>query len=389
MTMVPLGEAFVRITNGKNVRQGEIDGGIPVTRIETISSGVINPEKCGYAALDSPGNEKWMLNVGDILMSHINSPQHVGKCAMYTAGLPEMIHGMNLLRLVPDPARLNSSYALHQLRSTEFRSQLRRFINQAVNQASVSVTNLKSLAFRLPPLDEQRRIAAILDKTDELRDKRREALAHLDATVRSIFIDMFGSPERNAKDFEQVPLESIGTWRSGGTPDRKNRAYFQGNLPWYTSGELEHKFLGQSVAQITEAALAHSSAKEIPVGSLLLGMYDTAALKSGISTIPSSCNQAIAYGVLDPSVAHTEYVYHCIQIGKEHYRRLQRGVRQKNLNLSMVRGIRIPLPPLTHQIQFAARVAAVERLKEHHRTQLAHLDSLFASLQHRAFKGEL
>jgi len=74
---------------------------------------------------------------------------------------------------------------------------------------------------------------------------------------------------------------------------------------------------------------------------------------------------------------------------REDFRRLQRGVRQKNLNLSMVREIRIPAPTLALQQTFATRIQAIEALKATHRAALAELDALFASLQQRAFAGAL
>lgn len=148
-------------------------------------------------------------------------------------------------------------------------------------------------------------------------------------------------------------------------------------------------YVFDSKEHLSEAAIEETAAKWIPTGSLMLGMYDTAALKASIAGVQCSCNQAIAFCSLNSSLAETVYVYFAIQIGREHYRRLQRGVRQKNLNLSMIREIQIPLPERHLQREFARRVAAVETLKAAHRASLAELDALFASLQHRAFRGEL
>lgn len=121
----------------------------------------------------------------------------------------------------------------------------------------------------------------------------------------------------------------------------------------------------------------------------MLGMYDTAALKASIADIECSCNQAIAFATIDATLAQTVYVYFAIVVGREHFRRLQRGVRQKNLNLSMIREITIPTPPLPLQQKFAAIVESTERQKTTQRAHLAELDALFAALQHRAFRGEL
>jgi type I restriction enzyme S subunit len=124
-------------------------------------------------------------------------------------------------------------------------------------------------------------------------------------------------------------------------------------------------------------------------GSLMLGMYDSAALKASVAGVDCSCNQAVAFSQLDCGRSIPTYVYYTIRIGREHFRRLQRGVRQKNLNLSMVREIAISLPPLDLQRHFASRAAAVDELKASHHASLVQLDALFASLQHRAFRGEL
>ena len=148
-------------------------------------------------------------------------------------------------------------------------------------------------------------------------------------------------------------------------------------------------YVSNSSEHISEEAVRETSAKLVPAGALMLGMYDTAALKASIAANECSCNQAIAFSAIRPERAHTVYVYYAIVIGREHFRRLQRGVRQKNLNLSMIREIQIPSPPLPLQQTFATRIQAIEALKATHRAALAQLDALFASLQQRAFAGEL
>lgn len=148
-------------------------------------------------------------------------------------------------------------------------------------------------------------------------------------------------------------------------------------------------FAVKSDEHVSTQALCETTAKAVPKGALMLGMYDTAALKASIASVECSCNQAIAFATIDPAIAETVYVYFAIVIGREHFRRLQRGVRQKNLNLSMVRDISIPRPLLPLQREFARRVTVVESLKTVQRASLAELDALFATLQHRAFRGEI
>jgi type I restriction enzyme S subunit len=190
------GDLFLFIRNGMSVKQDKSGDGLPISRIETISDGSVNPEKVGFAGLTDEAAKGWLLEPGDILFSHINSVDHVGKCAVYR-GIPgKLVHGMNLLNLRCDQSKISHEFAKHLIRSPGFRDRLANFINKAVNQASVSIGNLRTIPVTIPPLPEQRRIAEILDEADALRAKRREALAQLGSLTQSIFIQMFGDPRR-------------------------------------------------------------------------------------------------------------------------------------------------------------------------------------------------
>jgi type I restriction enzyme S subunit len=221
--LASLADIFELVRNGKSIKQEESAGGLPITRIETIADGTIDSFRVGYADLQESGNEKWLLHRGDILFSHINSVEHIGKCALYEGHPEKLVHGMNLLALRPNKRVLDARYAYRALRSPNFRASLRRFVNKAVNQASISTTNLKALKIPLPLLDEQRRIAAVLDKADALRRKCKRALELLDSLTQSIFLEMFGDPAKNTHGLQSIRLGGIGNWRSGGTTGHRQR----------------------------------------------------------------------------------------------------------------------------------------------------------------------
>lgn len=155
-----------------------------------------------------------------------------------------------------------------------------------------------------------------------------------------------------------------------------------------TSGELGPVRAKWSNEMLTTEAIARSSAKMIPHGSLLLGMYDTAALKSSISVGRIACNQAVAFGVPLPGVS-TEFLYFAVRSQRASVLARRRGARQKNLNLSMIRGIAVPTASAGEQAEFSDVVREVEALRAAAEAHLTHLDELFASLQHRAFTGQL
>jgi type I restriction enzyme S subunit len=248
---------------------------------------------------------------------------------------------------------------------------------------------LKSAKIPLPPLPQQQKIANILDAADALRQNDKALIAKYDELTQALFLDMFGDPVSNPKNLPKIKLGELGKWQSGGTPSRSKSEYYNGTIPWLSSGELNEMYVSESKEHITETAIKESSTRLIEKGSLLLGMYDTAALKSTISTIDITCNQAIAYSKLDDKLVSTVYAYFIIQIGKEDYKKFQRGVRQKNLNLSMIKNLEILLPHLKLQNQFAERVSVIEEQKAIVQKSLEKSESLFNSLLQKAFKGEL
>jgi type I restriction enzyme S subunit len=248
---------------------------------------------------------------------------------------------------------------------------------------------LKRQDIPVPPLEEQQRIVQVLDTAGALRAKRRGAIAKLDGLEESIFREAFGDPILNELGLPIVRLGDLGTWRSGGTPPRSRANYFDGDIPWFSSGELGPASLSESREQLTEQALTETSAKRVPRGAMMIGMYDTAALKASITVVNASCNQAVAFSKLEESVASATYVHRALCIGREYFRRQQRGVRQKNLNLDLVRDLRIPLPTIETQLDFVEQAAQVGRMRAVCETHLTHLNSLSASFQSRAFAGAL
>ena len=387
-----IGEVFEFVRNGASIKQADGKGGYPITRIETIWNQTIDEERFGYANIFNDslnGYEKYLMQNGDILMTHINSPKHLGKCAMYEGKPEKLIHGMNLLCLRANQELSVPKYLKYYFNSMHFKIQLPKIANQSVNQASFSAGNLKKIKIPLPPLDQQKQIANILDTADAYRHKTKILIDKYDELTQSLFLDMFGDPVTNNKGLNKITLGELGKWQSGGTPSRSNPKYYLGDIPWLSSGELNQKYTNDSEEHINETAIKESNTKLIEKGSILLGMYDTAALKSTINIEEVTCNQAIAYCKLDEKRVNTSFVYHIIQLGKEHYRRLQRGVRQKNLNLTMVKAIDILLPPLELQNQFAELVKAIEAQKALAEQELVKADELFNSLLQKAFKGEL
>lgn len=242
------------------------------------------------------------------------------------------------------------------------------FINSMTAQATgasypaVSNSIVKSSHIPLPDLPTQRRIADTLDKVSEGIEVCRRMLGELDLMVKAKFVEMFGEPIANTHSLPLIPLSEIGNWSSGGTPSRSTPAYFEGNIDWYSAGELNTLYLEGSIEKITQDALENSAAKLFSAGSMLVGMYDTAALKMGILKRSSASNQACA--CIEPNDnIDIVWLYHVLQIMKPHFLEQRRGIRQKNLNLGMIKSFQVPYAPKSEQKLFASFVTKIDKSK--------------------------
>jgi type I restriction enzyme S subunit len=380
-------EDVCTIKNGFAFKSNEFRmEGVPLIRISSFNDGEVKIDENNvyldnsYLILKSD----FKVEKGDVLIAL--SGATTGKYGVYNYNFPNLLNQRVGLLKSGASDKLNGKYFYFYL--TILKNEILRKAGGAA-QPNISTKAIGELKIPLPPLPTQKKIAAILDSADQLRNLNKQLIEKYDALTQSLFLDMFGDPVRNEKGWELKKLGDLGKWQSGGTPSRQKPEYFKGTIPWLSSGELEQKFISDSKEHISELAIQESSAKIIEKGSLLLGMYDTAALKSTISAAYLSCNQSIASSRLNDTIVNTEYVYFIIQIGKEHYRRLQRGVRQKNLNLSMVKEIEILYPPILLQNQFAERVQAIEAQKAQAQVALQKSEDLFNALLQKAFKGEL
>jgi type I restriction enzyme S subunit len=376
-----------------NVKQDKSGKGLPITRIETISDSTVDHNRVGFAGLMEENCRDWLLEPGDILFSHINSVEHIGKCAVYRGTPEKLVHGMNLLCLRADSDKLLPEFAKYLIRGNEFRSRLSNFVNKAVNQASVSVGNLKTIPVIVPSVARQQRIAQVLDRAEALRSKRRDALAQLDTLTQSIFLDLFGDPVTNPKRVKVVRLADVATRITDGVHLKPN---------------------------YTESGVAFISVKDITTGKLLFDDCKYVSVEDH-ERFTKRCKPerldilytkvGATYG--RPAIVETDrefsiYVSVCIikprkeiidpyflnaamgtaAVKNQADRRIK-GIGVPDLHLDQIQNFLIPLPSMSEQREFTRRVTAVESLKTAHRASLAELDELFASLQHRAFSGEL
>jgi type I restriction enzyme S subunit len=373
-----------------NVKQDKSGDGLPITRIETISNSSIDPQRVGFAGLEEADSKDWFLKHGDILFSHINSVEHIGKCAVYEGSPEKLVHGMNLLCLRPDSKQLIPEFAKYLIRGQDFRAKLGAYINKAVNQASVSIGNLKGIQVTIPDLEEQRRIAAILDKADALGTKRREALVQLDRLAQSIFVEMFGDLFTNSKGFPVSRLGDACDVRDG-THD--SPAYVAEGYPLVTSKNLRDGKIDLSDVNFiseTDYNVINRRSK-VDIGDILMPMIGTIGNPVLVEEEPSFAIKNMALIKFKPNSPCREFVLQFLH--SDCFDRLivskNKGGTQKFLALGEIRGLPLPVPSEASQVEFSKRIRAINRKRTRYEDALDGTEGLFASLQHRAFRGEL
>lgn len=249
-------------------------------------------------------------------------------------------------------------------------------LGKGAAQKNLEMKAFAKLQIPLPPLSTQQSIVSELDSLSKIIADCKETLKDYDALEQSIFYDMFGDPVKNEKGWEVKKVEDIGSCCSGGTPSRSHPEYFEGDIIWYSAGELNDLYLGESIEKITESALNNSSAKLCKAGSLFVGMYDTAAFKMGIATVDSCSNQACANVTLNDN-NNVIWLYFTLLFMKEEALKNRHGARQKNLNLGYIKNFNIPVPPLPLQQQFASKIEAIEQMKVETKKALQEAETLF------------
>lgn len=353
------------------------DGGtIPWVKSGELREGVIleAEEHVTHAALAETSIK--LVPKGAILLAMYGAT--VGRLALL--GI-EATTNQAVCHIVPDPNIADTRYLFHALSS-----QVPAIVAMGVGGAQPNISQgvVKNLNVWLPPLPEQRRIAAILDKADALRTKRREALAQLDRLAQSIFVEMFGDPATNPHAWPVKTIKELGKVSTGGTPPSALDGMFGGDIPFVTPGDLESN---QAVKRTVTDAGALEAGTVRP-GAALVCCIGTIG-KMGMAAVRSSFNQQLNAVEWFSAQVDDHYGLAALRFFKPTIIAWGASTTLPILKKSSFEKLSIPVPPLAMQQEFAKRSLAVAQLGEKLRTGMREDASLFAALQIRAFEGSL
>lgn len=157
-------------------------------------------------------------------------------------------------------------------------------------------------------------------------------------------------------------IEEISSVSSGGTPSRTNESYWNGNIPWVTTAEVQFKIIEDTAEKITEEGLANSSAKLFPVDTILIAMYGQGKTRGQVAKlgIEASTNQACAAIILKAGY-HVDYYYQFLISQYDNIREMANSGGQENLSGGIVKSIKVPVPPLPEQKKIAQILSTWDR----------------------------
>lgn len=249
----------------------------------------------------------------------------------------------------------------------------------------ITLDKLRDLQIPLPPLAEQKRIAAILDKADAIRRKLQQSLRLSDDFLRSVFLDMFRDPVTNPKGWKEMELQELGKISTGTTPSSKLQNMFDGSIPFITPGDLKEGWIATK-RTVTEQGAKQS--RTVRKGATLVCCIGATIGKMGKATQVSAFNQQINAVEWDMQV-NDSFGIEVLKFFKNRIADQGMSTTLPILNKSAFQRLTIPVPPILDQSKFAAIVDSLERHASKLSSQLSEAETLFSSLQQRAFQGEL
>ena len=335
------------------------------------------------------GSAKQVVEPGDVLLSKI--VPHIRRSWIVGKGRGRRIIASGEW-IVFRSERANPDYLRQVLVGDLFHKQ---FMNTVAGVGGSLLrarpAHVAKIAIPLPPLAEQRRIAEVLDRAEALRGKRRAALAQLDSLTQSLFLDLFGNPIQNERKWPLAELREMSRVERGKfTPrPRGDPSYYGGRFPFIQTGDISSSGgrLNSWSQTLNEKGVTVS--RSFPPGTVVIAIVGATLGITAILDIEVYCPDSVVGIQAHASKASPEYIERVLRFWRPVFVAQAPETARANINLETLRPLQLPIPPISLQREFARRVTAVEALKTAQRASLAELDALFATLQHRAFRGEL
>jgi type I restriction enzyme, S subunit len=380
----------------RKVKPSEIyDDYFPYIDISAVDSETktVNPLMLNVGG--APGRARQLVHEGDTIFA--TTRPYLENIAFINKKYDGAIASTGFCVISPNREVCDPKYIFLFVSSKEFIERV--LVHQkGATYPAVSDQDILNLEIPLPPLTEQKKIVAKLEKllakvhkAKKLRAEAQEATSQLlPAELHKIFEEgkKKGWEEKNIGD------SSIMKITSGGTPSKSHPEYYGGEIKWLKSGELNDDVnITDSEDYITEEAIKKSSAKIFPKDTVLLAMYGATAGKLGILGVEASTNQAVAGMICKKDILNYKYLYYVLGNIRNHIIAKAWGGAQPNLSQTIIKNFTIPLPSFAEQKKIVARLDSIsektKQLQEFQKTTSDDLLALEQSILSKAFSGEL
>ena len=257
--------------------------------------------------------------------------------------------------------------------------------NKAVMGLTLNKATLLEKEIPLPDINEQHEIATKLDKIDAIIAERQQQLELIDQAVKSRFIELFGDYDLTHPQESWVTIKEIGTVVGGATPKTDHDEYWGGSYRWITPAELDGDsgYIYDSVRKLTKAGVESCSLQEMPVGTVILSSRAPIG-KVAIAGNTFYCNQGFKNIICKVGIT-PRYLYTVLLLNVEYLNSLGRGATFKEISKGIVESIRIPVPSMELQQQFAAFVEQTDKSKMAVQKGLQELEILKKTLMQQYF----
>ncbi|KAA8816232.1 restriction endonuclease subunit S [Bifidobacterium callitrichos] len=288
-----------------------------------------------------------------------------------------------------DERKVLKSYLMHFFRSGRLQYAIQQYSKGITNRQRIKEEVLLSFSIPLPSLEEQRRIVAVLDRADAIRTKRRRVLADLDELPRSLFAEMFGDPVSNSKGWKYALLSELGSVERGVSKFRPRNApeLLGGPYPLIQTGDVTRAQLYIRDYMSTYSELGLSQSRMWHRGTLCITIAANIAQTAILDF--DACFPDSVVGFVANESTNNLFIHFWFTFFQKILERQAPESAQKNINLKILGQLKVILPPIELQKEFARRVEAIAAARVKVERALALDDELFAALQSRAFRGAL
>jgi type I restriction enzyme, S subunit len=385
---VQLGDMIEPVERWNPVRadQNKLITYIDLSAVDQVAKQVGNPLKLPCS--EAPSRARQIVAEGDVLVSTVRP--NLNGVALIPPELDGATASTGFSVLRARPALLHPSYLFHWVKTADFIGDM---VNKATGASYPAVSDriVSESLIPLPPLPEQQRIAEILDRAEALRAKRRAAFEQLDGLTQAIFRDMFGDHTEILSKWSCAKLGSVLDFMTSGSRGWAAHYAESGDLFLRIQNVGHDELVLADVAYVNAPETAEAKRTRVQPADVLLSITAdlgrTAVVPEAIG--PAFINQHLSILRTTSLASRFLSAYLASPAGQHQIYGRNRQCVKAGLNFDDIRSFITPTPPRELQSEFSYRADAVDSLKAIHRASLAIMDEFFASLQHRAFRGEL